>query len=254
MGAEGRGNCKKNNKIYIFLNFFSRPLPAPARSPPRSGGTKALSRSAHLRALQIEQRRQPPVDPSEQKVHGCRRTPRRNGARRAPPRLRRRPAAPPRSRLLRALLGCRRPGAARLSGGKGVPLRGVRLHPSIRRPPLLLLLLPVGAPQGRALAPRPPRRRRPAPAAGQSELHSGHRGEERHPRRARSGLRALTHAEVCGEKFQCISFPARTPTPPHLASSSSSSRRRLLLLLLPPPAGGDGWKGLSPPPLGRPPL
>lgn len=220
--------------------------------PLRYAGHKSPRPAAYLRALQIEQRRQPPADPSEQKVHGCRRTP-RSGARRAPPR-RRRPAAaaaPPRSRprLLRArrrLLGCRRPGATKGCGVRGIPLRGLRFHPSIspalRRPPLLLS---VGAPPGRAQAPRPPCRR-PAPAAGQSELHSGARprrsprvGAGRHPRRARSDSR--THSKVCAETFNASLFLRSLFAA--AASGGSPSRGRL-----------PGRKGLIPPPLGPTPL
>lgn len=174
-----QGGAKKKGGKKVF-SAASPPPPYVRYKSPRPAAAAVPVPAAYLRALQIEQRRQPPVDPTQQKVHGCRHTP-WSGARRAPPR-RRRPAAaaPPRScpRLLRArrrLLGCRRSGAARGSRGKGVPLRGLRFHPSIspafRRPPLLLS---VGAPLGRAQAPRPPRRR-PAPAAGQSELHSGAR-------------------------------------------------------------------------------
>lgn len=220
--------------------------------PLRYAGHKSPRPAAYLRALQIEQRRQPPADPSEQKVHGCRRTP-RSGARRAPPR-RRRPAAaaaPPRSRprLLRArrrLLGCRQPGATKGCGIRGIPLRGLRFHPSIspalRRPPLLLS---VGAPPGRAQAPRPPCRR-PAPAAGQSELHSGARprrsprvGAGRHPRRARSDSR--THSKVCAETFNASLFLRSLFAA--AASGGSPSRGRL-----------PGRKGLIPPPLGPTPL
>lgn len=177
------------------------------KSPSRTKPRPAAGPAAYLRALQIEQRRQPPVDPSEQKVHGCRRTP-RSGARRTPPRRRAAAAAAPLPRSRPRLLRARRlPGAARGSGGRGSPLRGLRFHPSIRpalrRPPLPLS---VGAPQGRAQAPRPPRRR-PAPAAGQSELHSGARARPLSRRRGRQAPapRSLsasrTRHEVCAESF-----------------------------------------------------
>lgn len=216
-----RGGREKKTRREKYFPTHTHPVRG-AQSP-----RPAAVPAAYLRALQIEQRRQPPVDPSQQKVHGCRRTP-RSGARRAPPR-RRLPAAAAsarsRPRLLRArrrLLGCRRPGAARGSGGRGGPLQGLRFHPSIspalRRPPLLLS---VGAPPGRAHAPRlPRRRRRPAPAAGQSELHSGARSRPLSPRR---GRQAGTRAALAWFRALTPKFARKVSM--HLFSCAPSSRR-----------------------------